>query len=415
MKRILTITLSAMLAFGALFGLTACRDMEDCIPETLAQAEGLYLYYDNYRSLTDGTQTETLLSKITVDGTTYMREEFEINHLEYVTATKEIVYSLSYTTEEGEKNHCIWHYNYDTKESGLVMHANTYAYVTVSDSYVFLDFGSLHSSTGVLLDTRLNIVEDSFRGEYTLNGDCLYKQPYYNYGKFTWWKDGNFYEIQTQKKEIRSSEYYITGDYAYVFYDNILYLIDLNTGKYKNRTFPVGEILKDWHGFYQSGDTLYCITTSQITETDLEYFPLETGCKLYRMQGTEIALVYEFKASYQIEFDGCNERYLNFAIEEYHSNLFGNKNKKFHGYYDLEKNKFVKGKTKKIEQPTENFKLGEYEFYTDRVKYGALMGNSYCYYLHRITNGKDEILQYFFDESGQSPINPVLFDDIHTK
>ena len=413
MKKIWKIALSAILALGTLFGLTACRDMEDCIPETLGQAEGLYLYYNNYRSLTDGTQTETLLSEITVDGVTYTREEFTIDCLEYVTATKEIVYSLLYTTEEGEEKYCIWHYNYDTKESGLVMHSTSHAYITVSDSYVFIKFGSGYFPQGVLLDSHLNIIEDSFQGIYILHGDCLYKEPYYNYGKFTWWKDGNFYEIETQKKEISSSEYYITGDYAYVFYDNILYLINLNTGESKTHTFPEGEILKEWHGFYQNGDTLYCITTSQITETDLKYFPLETGCKLYRMQGEEISLVYEFKKSYQMEFDGCNERYLNFAIEEYHSNFFGDKNEKSHGYYDLEKNKFVKGKTKKIEQATENFKIGEYEFYTDSVKYGALMGHSYCYYLHRITNGKDEILQYFFAEDRYA-LNPVLFDDIHT-
>ena len=40
---------------------------EDVIPETLGEREGLYLYYNNYRSFTDGTQTERLVNDITVD------------------------------------------------------------------------------------------------------------------------------------------------------------------------------------------------------------------------------------------------------------------------------------------------------------------------------------------------------------
>lgn len=414
MRKTLTVLLSAILVLATALSFAGCRDKEDCIPKTLGEAEGLYLYYSNYRSLTDGTQAQTLLSEITIDGVTYASEGFNIEYLAYVTPAKEIVYSLCYEAEEG-KGYCIWHYNYDTKESGLVMHANTYAYITVSDSYIYLRFGSGYSPKCVLLDHDLNIVEDSFRGIYTLEDDCFYKQPYYNYGKFTWWKDGTFYEIQTQKKEISSSNTYITSDYAYLFYDNIVYLIDLNTGEYRNHTFPVGEILKDWHGFFQSEEKIYCITTSQITETNLEYFPLETSCKLYCIQGMDIALIYEFNQKYQVEFDGSDERYLNFSLEEYKTTLFDSKTKKSSGYYDLEKNNFVKGKTKKITTVTENFKIGEYEFYTNSVRYGALLGNSRCYYLHRITNGKDEILQYFFDDSGYSPINPVLFDDIHTK
>jgi hypothetical protein len=414
MKKSMAKILSAILLFGLCFGLVGCKDKEDCIPEKLGQAEGLYLYYNNYRSLTDGTQTETLVSEITVDGVTYTDEEFEIDSLVYATASKEIVYSIAYPQEE-EKAYCIWHYNYDTKESGLVMKSKTFANMQASDSYVCITFGYAYTPKVVLLDMDLNVVEDSFVGMYTFKDDYIYKQPYYNVGKFEWWKDGNFYEIQTPKKQIYSSCTYTTGDYAYLFFDNVLYLIDLNTGEYKTHTFPQNEVLKEWHGFCQIGDKVYCITTSQITQTNLEHFPLETGCKLYCMQGLNISPVYTFDEEYQMEFSGNNERYLNFDIERFKTYLLKeSKTEKFHGYYDLQENKFVKGKTKQTEKGNQNFKIGEYEFYTDNVKYGPLMGNYRCYYLHRITNGKDEILQYHFDESNGEGINPVLFEDIYT-
>lgn len=415
MKKFVVKILSAMLIVSACLSFGGCKDKEDCIPEKLGQTEGLYLYYNNYRSLTDGTQTETLVSEITVDGVTYTDEQFRIEDVEYVTSQKEIVYSIAYPQEE-EWAYCIWHYNYDTKESGLVMKANTFSNIQSNENYVCITFGYAYTPNVVLLDMDLQVVEDSFVGMYVFQYDYVYKQPYYNVGKFEWWKDGKFYEIQTPKKQIEGFCTYTTADYAYSFYDNVLYLIDLNTGEYKTHTFPQSEVLKEWHGIRQIGDKVYCITTSQITQTDLEYFPLETGCKLYCMQGLNISHVYTFKEEYQMEFNSNNERYLNFDIEQFKTYLLKeSKTEKFHGYYDLQENKFIKGKTKEVEKANENFKIGEYEFYTSNVKYGPLMGNYRCYYLHRITNGKDEILQYHFDESNGQALNPVLFEDIYTK
>ena len=84
-------------------------------------------------------------------------------------------------------------------------------------------------------------------------------------------------------------------------------------------------------------------------------------------------------------------------------------------YYDVEKDKFVYGKNRSIAPTKENFRIGEYEFYVDSETYGALFFPDYCYYLHRIKDGKDEILQYYFEEDDQRDLNPILFDDIHTK
>ena len=52
-----------------------------------------------------------------------------------------------------------------------------------------------------------------------------------------------------------------------------------------------------------------------------------------------------------MEFSSNNERYLNFDIERFRTYLLKDgKTEKFHGYYDLQENKFVKGKTKQIEK-----------------------------------------------------------------
>ena len=94
MKKILKAIVCFLLIATTILTLSGCKDKEDCIPETLGVAEGLYLYYDNYRSLTDGTQTERLLNDITVDDVTYAVDEYYINQIEYMTNKKEIFYCL---------------------------------------------------------------------------------------------------------------------------------------------------------------------------------------------------------------------------------------------------------------------------------------------------------------------------------
>ena len=84
MRRIWSVVISVICLLGCCATLAGCKSREDCIPETLGKAEGLYLYYDNYRSLTDGTQTERLLGDITVEGETYTEEEYQIGSLAYM-------------------------------------------------------------------------------------------------------------------------------------------------------------------------------------------------------------------------------------------------------------------------------------------------------------------------------------------
>lgn len=69
-KRLLTIALTALFAFGA-FCVSACQSMEDIIPETYGEWEQNYLYRGNGRTKTTGEDYEQLVKTVEIDGKTY--------------------------------------------------------------------------------------------------------------------------------------------------------------------------------------------------------------------------------------------------------------------------------------------------------------------------------------------------------
>ena len=145
---------------------------------------------------------------------------------------------------------------------------------------------------------------------------------------------------------------------------------------------------------------------------------INTGCYLWKLCRLKAERIYAFPEKYQVKFSSsCNEEFFNFSTTYMPTEWYESKNKRKRGgaYYDVNKGLFVDRKVKEIEEIQENFHIGEYEFYTKRVYYGGWGDNSSCYYLHRIKDGKDEILQYFFDEDEQGDLNPIEFDDIHIK
>ena len=166
-KRLLTIGLAVLLTGCACVGATGCsKTKEECIPKTLGKTEGLYLYYDNYRSLTDGSNTERLLNDITVDGVTYTTDEYYISQIEYMTNKKEIFYSLITQKEDEEEKYFLWHYNYDTKENGLIRAFAYPVYAQTSEVFLFALSRNYATSTyeeGVLYDSDLNFVQDGLQ------------------------------------------------------------------------------------------------------------------------------------------------------------------------------------------------------------------------------------------------------------
>ena len=416
MKRLLTIGVAVALMFCACMVVTGCKPIEqvtkeDLIPETLGAPEGLYLYYDNYRSLTDGAETERLLNDITVDGVTYTTDEYYIEQIEYMTTKKEIFYILGTQKEGVAEKFILWHYNYDTKQSGFMHDFGNYrTFIKLSENYILAH--SINDSTnknveGVLYDSDLNYIQDGFETYELLSNNILYK---YTDTMFHWWKNGRFFFIPINGGRLWSKKVSIGENYAYLFPDYSVYTIDLNTGEYRYTLFEEGEL-------FLEGRKNYFITYTTTTESEYPNFPLRTGCHLWELNELEAKRIYTFPKRYEINFTSYNEKYLNFDTYYAFTDWFdkNRKRKDGKGYYDIEKNQFFDHVYKKISVISENFRIGEYEFYTDYKTYGDWLSPYYCYYLHRIKDGKDEIMQYYFKEEDMSALNPVKFDDIHVR
>lgn len=436
MKKSIITALSAVFSVCVAVGLVGCmRQKEDCIPKELGTAEGLYVYYDNYRSLTDGTQTERLLNDVVIDGVTYTADEYEIQSLKYMQSQKEIFYSLQAQKQGEAEKYVVWHYNYDTKQDGLLyeFEENSIFQTVVETSenylyaYCYNGYGGVMK--GVLFDGDLNLISDEFEWErYRLKGDCVYDSNPVE--EFKWWKNGQFGRVETVNRKVRTMT--VTDNYAYLMYENEIFLIDTNTGEHKSYTLGETEKINDctvWKDRYYAadGESCYFITSSQTTLTNVAYFSLQTGCKLYRLRGVEMTCIYTFAPAYEVRFKSFDKRCLNLEMERFETHLIRNdKVEDYSAYYDLEKGTFVMGKTQKAESiytKHRRMTVGKYEFYTSDLEYqdGAIWDPAYCYYLHRVTDGKDEIMQYHFtkdDDLGGYDTrlrNPVLFDDICEK
>ncbi len=417
-SKIFKITFLLALVVCTCISFTACKikikQEADCIPEKMGKAEGLYVYYNNYRSLTDGTEKETLLNEITVDDATYLEDEFKIYSVQYLTEKKEIFYSIKTDKENEETRYFLWHYNYDTKDSGLLYEFNNDFYLSVSDTYIFAKESNL---SGILFDGNLNIVEQELYGDYVLFKNLLYN---YANNEFLWWKNGQFYSVKTQT-EIKYSNVFVTQNYAYLFLSQDVYLIDINTGGYKVHHFTDGDKYLSYNrdnvDFENSQAVYYFLTYSNLSD---EFTVAdETGCKLWSVKGFEIEYLYTFDEKYEVRFDSCNEKFINLTLFYYkEETIFSKAETRYSsGFYDVEKKKFIKNKQEPIPTlPKERFIVGEYEFYVDSVHYGGILTDNRCYYLHRVHNGEDEILQYHFvNNSTKNDPNPVEFDDIHVK
>ena len=417
-KTILKI-LTVMLAFcmSVIFvgcGRTEGKTIEDYIPETLGAPEGLYLYYDNYRCLTDGTQTERLLNDITVDGVTYTADEYSISDTVYLTEKKEIFYSIKTQKDGEEEKFFLWHYNYDTKESGLLRVSENSIFLYGSEKYVFARMTTEH----VLYDGDLNLVLDGLSG-YQLKDDVAYKT---NEKSFEWWKDGRFF-----CSSISGDKTVINGKYAYLLGDTFVYAIDLDTGEYWKTDFEKGEYffdsLENSGRTVETGDTTYFITYTKETAIKKLNEVLKTGCRLWSLQGLKAEKIYTFPKKYEVSFSyESNAEYLDFIMLKKTWIWYGFDTEplRIWGWmacYDLQNNeldKYLLFKPDYLSNVVKTLRVGEYEFYVDYETYGVIMPEDF-YYLHRVKDGKDEIMLYAFPDGGLGNLSAVLFDDIYIK
>lgn len=419
-KKLLLNVLSFVFVLCLSLGNMGCKFVkpitkEDLIPETLGVAEGLYLYYDNYRSLTDGTEKERLLNDIKVDDVTYTIDEYSIEQIEYMPSQKEIFYILKINNDGEEEKTCLWHYNYDTKENGLMCEFKSSFFMGVFKNYIFLRFiDCSYQNKGVLYDGNLNLLQDELE-TYSLRENLLYK---YEKGRFYWWNNG-FFSVQTNGNET----ILIEGKYVYLLSRDSVYAINLDTGNYLETNFGNEVYFLDSLSFYYNTETVdvgektFFITYTTTTISESLNEPLKTGCCLWELSDLKAECIYKFPEKYEILFSmNCNERYLNLRTCYIPMKLFNKDEKRKWGeaYYDLEKDTFVDNRIAEINENVKIFRVGEFEFYTDYSVDNWLFPEYYCCYLHRVKDNKDEILQYRFTNV-YVDINTVFFNDIHLR
>ena len=424
-KRIYKMVASFMLVVCLMFSMSGCFNIfakpttkEDLIPKTLGVVEGFYIYYDNYRSLTDGSATERLVGDITIEGVTYTVDEYSIEQIEYMPSKKEIFYSIV-AQKDNEGNRCfLWHYNYDTKESGLMYEFKTFLYMGVFRNYLFLRFLDVsYSQKGVLFDEKLNLIQDGLE-DYRLRENLLCRMIDDN---FSWWYEGEFFSVQIKKQEAML----IKEKYAYILSTNSVYAIDLTNGNYVETEFGNEEYFLDSLSFYydnvivDAGEQTFFITYTTSVNSENINKQLKAGCRLWELCGLKAECIYKFPEKYEIHFlMNSNEKYLNFETYYMQKKWFDKELNRIWGeaYYDLERGAFVDNQRKEISEPVKILRVEDYEFYYDYKSYGSwFLPESFCYYLHRIKDGRDEIMQYYFTDENEEIINPILFDDIHVR
>ena len=77
--------LAVILLICMVFLNVGCNNEVDIFePTEFGEAEGLYMYFGEYRSLTDGTQRERILNEITFEGITFVGNQFIMKNIRYV-------------------------------------------------------------------------------------------------------------------------------------------------------------------------------------------------------------------------------------------------------------------------------------------------------------------------------------------
>ena len=384
----------AFLTLGCHFVL----DPEELIPTELGEPEGLFVYYNNYRSLTDGSQKEEILKEIVVGEETYSIEECEIFNIRYFADRKEIFYAIK-TERDGEDYKYVFvKYNYDKKTYTFIKSFIGYVNVFYSDYYICVRCGD-RVTDGAVFDLEGNLIADGLR-PYFLYENVLYD---YSYNVFYWWKDGKEFSINLQV-----SRYYILKDYAYLFTPGELYIVNLNTGE---------TVIKD------IGDEKACSFVSYkdpSTNTECGYvityasWDRESGeseSKCWKLSGFYMEHVYTFDPKYEVSFYGEISGTTVYITMDSPSSMYTN-----HAKFDVVKGEIVRNY---LIPPTINtpkqksITVGEYYFYVDTRKTDTIYFVTTCYYLHRVYQGKDEIVQYWLNSS--EGCNPVDFDDIHVR
>ena len=395
-------------------------DKEIFIPTEFGEPEGLYLYFGEYRSLTDGTQRERILKEITIDGTAYSNDEIRIFGIKYVTE-KKLMYFFVDADKPGEKSkYAFVKFNYDAKEYEVlkVITADSFSF-DYSDCYAYIMCHSSNDAESVVFDYDGNIVAEDLN-DYFLEDNFLYKSDGYT---FSWWFKGKNFSVEVNDKNGENKKYdkVKCGDYAYLFTEKTVKTVNLETGENQTKRLEENAYVNSAKTHYgqpiTKGDAYYVITYSE--KKEVGYNDYYIGCKLWRFKGFESNVIYTFPEKYDVKFyEYTDGNYVDLELS-YNFGISAEMSAPLSKYWNFDiKNESVTKKFKDI-KPTDKavrrLTVGEYEFYvlTD-IDVGLLASERY-YYLYRIHNGKEEIVQFYSDHSYDRTVNPILFDDIHVR
>lgn len=414
MRRIWNTFIVIVLLYCLLFSTVSCvKTREELTPESMGEAEGLYLYVGNYRSLTDGSQREEILKEVVVEGQTYSSDEFEINNIEYVQEKKNIFYLIEIPKDDNYI-YVFLKYDYDEKES-LIIDVFYYGMdLYRSNYYIYLRGERKGQKCGQLYDLDGNLIATELL-DYYLHDDILIK-PFG--GILYWWKDGKNFKFLKA-----SSNYFYHKDYLYIFGVGVIYICNASTGETVEHALTSTEKYLSSAETYKEGWTtesedFFVITYSKISE--LRGRKSFTGCKLYKLNGASLTFLHLFDPDYEVRFkQAATEERASIVLEEIVP--YGKDSVDFRQKYA-----YLNKKTGKVHSDfllssvieTEktifrDLTVGEYRFYVTRVSSNHIMFAYYCYYLHREHNGKDEIINYWMPEEDEyREFNLVLFDDI---
>lgn len=174
--------LAALGVFASVCAMTACEKPQSDGPFTPTDPvtpDGLWLYYGNSRSRTDGSEKADILTTVEINGSEFGADEYEIIEINYAVDTHEIFYSLRaadatyvYCYDYKEKTGEI-KYSFPSDVKGVKTYfSDTYAYVRSEN------IGALFTLDG-------QFVTDDFYG--TLLGDAVYR---IDSDGFSWYRDG---------------------------------------------------------------------------------------------------------------------------------------------------------------------------------------------------------------------------------
>ncbi len=371
------------------------------IPSELGCAEGFYVYKGNTRCLTDGTGGETILNEIIVDGETYEADEFEIVDCSYMPTAHEIFYLLSLSKENQEVQYCLYHHNYETKESAHLYTLDNVGRLHISGDYAFWDT----EKKSVLINSDAQIVSEELTG-FTLEEDILYK---WEGATFSWWMDG---KLQSVTLEGKIGLRYANG-FAYFMQGDKITIVNLNSGEVANHYYDGEKIEIGGNGAsnMRIGDAYYVVTKSD-----------QNDWRIWRAENGEVTYLGDISDDngeiIDVSLFQCNDEFVNFSVRK--QNKEYNDFQYSHVAYYVNTGEIKLGRSTLQPAPPIEVIVGEYRFYIQTFRLGDILAPTGAgYYLRRVKDGKDEIMQYYFnDEEGYDVSDSYCyryFDDIYVK